>query len=57
MVEGKLPGRIVSTQGVKMNPERVEAINTISLPRHKKSIQSFFGKRNFLRRSEAAFPT
>lgn len=50
IVEGKLLGYIVVAQGVKIDPEKVEATNTISLPKHKKALQSFFGKINFLQR-------
>jgi hypothetical protein len=38
MVEGKLLGHSVSFHGSKNNLARVEAINTIPLPRHKKTI-------------------
>jgi hypothetical protein len=50
MKEGKLLGHIVSAEGVKIDPSRVEAIKTMSLPRSKKEIQSFLGKIKFLRR-------
>jgi hypothetical protein len=50
MTEGKLMVHIVSKEGVKIDPERVEAIKQISLPRNKKEMQSFLGKINFLRR-------
>jgi hypothetical protein len=50
MKEGKLLGHIVSTEGVRIDPSRVEAIQTLSLPRSKKEVQSFLGKINFLRR-------
>jgi hypothetical protein len=43
-------GHIVKVEGVKIDPSRVEAIKTLSLPRSKKKIQSFLGKINFLRR-------
>ena len=36
MKEGKLLGNIVSTKGVRIDPSRVEAIHTLSLPRSKK---------------------
>ena len=49
MIEGKLLGHIVSTEGIKIDPERVKAILKISIPRNKKEIQSFIGKINFLR--------
>jgi hypothetical protein len=50
MKEGNLLGHIVSKEGVKIDPERVEAIKQISFPRNKKEIQSFLGRINFLRR-------
>jgi len=50
MKEGKLLGHIVSSEGVKIDPSRVEAIQTLSLPRSKKEVQAFLGKINFLRR-------
>jgi hypothetical protein len=48
--EGKLLGHIVSADGVKIDPKRVEAIKNLSLPRSKKDIQSFLGTINFVRR-------
>jgi hypothetical protein len=50
MKEGKLLGHIVSQDGIKIYPKRVEAIDTINIPRNIKEIQSFLGKINFLRR-------
>jgi hypothetical protein len=50
MEEGKLLGHIVSADGVKIDPSRVEAIQALSFPRSKKEVQSFLGKINFLRR-------
>jgi hypothetical protein len=50
MQEGKLLGHIVSTEGVRIDPSRVEAIQALSIPRSKKEVQSFLGKINFLRR-------
>ena len=49
MQEGKLIGHLVSTDGIRIDPERVKAILKISLPRSKKDVQSFIGKINFLR--------
>jgi hypothetical protein len=43
-------GHIVSRDGIKIDPKRVEAIDTINIPRNRKEIQSFLGKINFLRR-------
>ena len=48
--EGKLLGHIVSAEGVKIDPVRVEAIQKLSIPRSKRDIQSFLGKINFVRR-------
>ena len=53
--EGKLLGHIISEEGIKIDPNRIEAIHKIELPRNKKEIQSFLGKVNFLRRFIAAF--
>jgi len=50
MEEGKLLGHIVSKDRVKIDPERVAAIQNIPCPRNKKEVQSFMGKINFLRR-------
>jgi len=48
--EGKLLGHIVSAAGVQIDPERVKAIQALTIPRSKKDIQSFLGKINFVRR-------
>jgi hypothetical protein len=37
-------------EGIKIDLERVKAIQRIDIPRNKKSIQYFIGKINFLRR-------
>jgi ribonuclease HI len=50
MQEGKLLGHIVSAEGVRIDPSRVEAIQALSIPRSRKEVQSFLGKINFLRR-------
>jgi hypothetical protein len=55
MKEGKLLGHIVSAEGVRIDPNRVEAIQTLSLPRSRKEVQSFLGKINFLRRFVSNF--
>jgi hypothetical protein len=55
MKEGKLLGHIVSVEGVRIDPSRVEAIQTLSLPRSRKEVQSFLGKINFLRRFVSNF--
>ena len=48
--EGKFLGHIISKDGIKIDPSRVDAIQKIAIPRTKKEIQSFIGKVNFLRR-------
>jgi hypothetical protein len=48
MQEGKLLGHIVSKDGIKVDPKRVEAIDLINIPINRKEIQYFLGKINFL---------
>ena len=48
--EGKLLGHIVSKEGIRLDPERAQAINAIAAPHTIASLQSFFGKINFVRR-------
>ena len=48
--EGKILGHIVTKYGVRIDPKRVEVINSIPLPRNKKEVQVFLGRINFLRR-------
>jgi hypothetical protein len=55
MKEGKLLGHIVSVEGVRIDPDRVEAIQALSLPRSKKEVQAFLGRINFLRRFVSNF--
>jgi hypothetical protein len=55
MQEGKLLGHIVSVEGVRIDPSRVEAIQALSLPSSKKEVQAFLGKINFLRRFVSNF--
>jgi hypothetical protein len=45
-----LLGLIVSDEGAKIDPNRVDAIQSLSFPRNRKEVQSFVGKINFLRR-------
>eukprot|EP00253_Pinus_taeda_P024019 PITA_24019 len=49
MDEGKLLRHIISKDGIRIDPARVEAIQQIEQSRNKKEIQSFNGKLNFLR--------
>ena len=48
--EGKLCGHIVSKDGVKIDPNRVAAIDKVPRSKNVKGIQPFFGQVNFLRR-------
>jgi hypothetical protein len=50
MREGKLLGHIISRDGIRIDPKRIEAIDTINIPRNVKEIQSFLGRIIFLRR-------
>lgn len=45
--EGKSLGHVVSAAGVRIDPERVKAIETMSVPISKKDIQSFLGQSKF----------
>ena len=49
MDEGKLLGHIISMEGIRIDPDQVEAIQNIYFPRSKKDIQAFNGKMNLLR--------
>jgi hypothetical protein len=49
MIEGKLLGHILSKEGVKIDPERVEEINHISIPIYIKEVQAFMRRIKFLR--------
>jgi len=46
--EGKLLRHIISKDGIRIDPARVQEIQQIDLPQNKKEIQSFNGKMNFL---------
>ena len=48
--EGKLLGHIINKDGVKIDPQRIEAIRKIPLPKNVKALQSFNGHINFIRR-------
>ena len=50
LTEGKLLGHIVSKYGIKIDPDRVRAIQQLSFPSSKTGVKSFFGKVNFLRK-------
>jgi hypothetical protein len=48
--EGKLLGHIISQEGIHIDPEMIKAIAQLLLPHNKNSMQSFFGKINFVRK-------
>ena len=48
--QGKLLGHIVSKDGLAIVPERTKVILSLPLPKHKKGLQSFLGRINFVRR-------
>eukprot|EP00253_Pinus_taeda_P026706 PITA_26706 len=48
--EGKLLGHIISKDGIRIDPERIQAILQIPYPRNIKELQAFLGKINFLTR-------
>eukprot|EP00253_Pinus_taeda_P006823 PITA_06823 len=50
LTSGKLLGHIISEEGIRIDPNRVSAIQRLDLPRSKKEVQSFLGKVNFVRR-------
>jgi hypothetical protein len=55
MKEGNLLGHIMSAKGVRIDSSKVEALQTLSLPRSKKEVQYFQGKNNLLRRFVSNF--
>ena len=48
--EGKLLSHIISKDGIRIDPMRIEAILQIQHPRNIRELQAFLGKINFLRR-------
>jgi hypothetical protein len=48
--EGKLLGHIISKEGIKIDPSRIEAILKLEHPRNLKELHSFIGRINFSRR-------
>ena len=48
--EGKLLGHIISEEGIRIDPKRIDGILQINHPRNIKELQSFIGKINLLRR-------
>ena len=50
MEEGTFLGFVISGEGIKIYPRRIEAIKAILFPDNKKAMQSFLGKINFVRK-------
>jgi hypothetical protein len=48
--EGKLLGNIISKDGIKIDPSKIEAIQNLEHPRNIKGLHSFIQKIKFLRR-------
>eukprot|EP00253_Pinus_taeda_P027894 PITA_27894 len=48
--EGKLLGHIISKDGIRIDPDRIQAILQMPHPRNIKELQAFLGKIKFLRR-------
>jgi hypothetical protein len=53
--QGKLLGFIVSSEGMIIDPERTQVIAKLPPPTSKKSMQSFLGQINFVRRFVPSF--
>ena len=53
--EGKMLEHIISQEGIKIDPKRVEEIHKIELAQNKVEVQSFLGKVNFMRRFIVSF--
>jgi hypothetical protein len=53
--QGKLLGFIVSSEGMIIDPERTQVISKLPPPSSKKSMQSFLGQINFVRRFVPSF--
>eukprot|EP00253_Pinus_taeda_P031826 PITA_31826 len=48
--QGKLLGFIISKDGIYIDPDRINEISEIPFPHNKKSMQSFLGQINFVKR-------
>lgn len=48
--EGKLLGYVVSKEGITIDPKRASATLSLPLLAHKKGLQNFLGRINFVRR-------
>lgn len=50
MIKGKILGYVISKAGIFIDCKRIDAITTITYPNNNKTIQSFWGKVNFVYR-------
>ena len=48
--QGNFLGHIISGEGLAIKPNRVKSIESLSLPSNKKTLQSFLGQVNFVRK-------
>eukprot|EP00253_Pinus_taeda_P008408 PITA_08408 len=55
LVQGKILGFIVSKNGIYIDPDMIKEISEIHFPHNKKSMQSFLGQINFVKRFVADF--
>ena len=53
--EEKILGHIISQGGISIDPEWIKVIAQLPLPHNKNSMQSFFGKINFVRKFTPEF--
>ena len=55
VTKGKLLGHVISKKWISIDPERIRAIEQISLPHNKKAMQYFMGTINFVQRFVPVF--
>ena len=55
MKDGKLLGHIISKDGIRIDPARVNVILKVEEPMNKKEVQSFIGQVNLLKRFFPSF--
>ena len=55
MKEGKMLGHIISKDGIRIDPDGVNAILKVEEPRSKKEVQSFIGQVNFFEKFHFQF--
>ena len=55
MKDGKLLGHIISKDGIRIDPDRVNVILKVEEPMNKKEVQSLIGQVNLLKRFFPSF--